>query len=194
MAAPDQGTPPIPPTAGAPRSFWRAFLPFLLTTLVAVGLSISGQIWLIQQMRPVIVVPTALPTATPPPTALPTATSLPLPPPDQAIVRQELADLRAEQRQLWTAIYLSRALNQIADAETVLDSNDLNAVEQALLAVDDSLSMAYERADSSVQTPIEQLRREIDSIRDDLFLYPEQIDARLTRVRQFILTLIERRN
>jgi hypothetical protein len=116
-----------------------------------------------------------------------------VPAPEAAIIRQDIADLRAGQDELWTAIYLSRAISQISDAEAMLRANNLAGVEQVLIAVDDSLALAYAYADRSVQSPIEQLRRTIDSMRDDLFLYPEQMDERFTRLRQLVLTLIEQR-
>jgi hypothetical protein len=197
MTVPARDEPMTTPSEAAPAPKprrWRFLIPYLLTALITLAMSVAVQLVLLRTARPILVIPTpiTLPTALPvEPTAIPTL--IPAPPPDPAIVRQEIADLRAEQNQLWTAIYLSRALNQLADAEALLRANELTGVEQALLAVDDSLARAYENAESPVQEPIARLRRDIDNIRDDLFLYPEQIDRRLIQVRQFILTLIEQR-
>lgn len=101
--------------------------------------------------------------------------------------------MRAEIDRLWTAVYLARSMNQIADAEAALRTNDLEAVEQLLVAVDDSLALAYERAADPDKDPIEQLRRDVGEIHNDLRIRPEGMDIRLRRLRQRILTLIEER-
>jgi hypothetical protein len=108
-------------------------------------------------------------------------------------VRQELIDLHAEDDRLWSAVYLVRALSQVADAEAMLRANNLERVDQLLIAVDDSLALAYERADDAAKDPIEQLRREASALRDDLYLRPEGMDERLATLRQTILALIEER-
>jgi hypothetical protein len=127
-------------------------------------------------------VPTAAPTSLP---------AAPAPAPD--IIRQELADLRFEDSRLWAAIYLSRAISQVSDAEAQMRADDLESVAQSLVAVDGSLELAYERADESIKSPIAQLRRDAGTIRDDLYVRPEGMDARLTRLRQTILALIGER-
>jgi hypothetical protein len=185
------GTPAQEPPPPPPR--WRAALPHVFTALLTLALALTLQPFL----RPAavqVVIPTAVvaPSASAQPRTPPTPAQLtPVTTSESGFLRQELADLRAGQQQLWSAVYLSRALNQIAEAESTLRSNDFSAVDQALIAADDSLAMAYLRADRSIQSPIETLRREIDGLRDDLFLYPERMDLRLMRLRQFILTLIE---
>lgn len=101
--------------------------------------------------------------------------------------------MRADVDQLWSAMYLSRAISQIADAEATLRSNDWQNTGQALLLVDDSLSLAYDRAADSAKDPIEELRREVNQIHDDLYTRPEGLDTRLVKLRQHILTLVEAR-
>jgi hypothetical protein len=170
-------------------------LPFALTALVAVGVSLALQATLLRPAPLTVVIPTRVP-ATPAPTPVP-PTHPPTPAasgdqaPTIAILRQEIADLRAGQDQLWTAIYLAKALNLVSDAETTLRDNDLAGVDQRLVAADDSLALAYERAGVALKDPIEERRREIDRLRDDLFLRPEGMDGRLALLRSLILALIE---
>lgn len=188
-----------PGTAAVPRrSWWRAAFPFVLTAAITLAVVLGLQQTILRPPSQVIIVPTRQPAPTeipaPSPQPQPTIATGSIPESDATILRQDLADLRAGQNEIWTAIYLSRAISQISDAEASLRGNDLQSVDQVLIAVDDSLALAYDRADSSVQSPIEQLRRTIDSMRDDLFLYPEQMDERLTRLRQFVLALIEQQS
>ncbi len=140
--------------------------------------------------------PTAAPAtvASPPsPTLPPSPPVATAPPLAVGVARQELLDLRAEIDQMWTAIYLARAISQVADAEAALRTNDLDRVDQSLVAVDDSLALAFDRAEPAARDPIGQLRSDIGEIRSDLHLRPEGMDTRLGRLRQIILTLIEER-
>jgi hypothetical protein len=172
----------------------RRLVPHLVTAIVAVAASLLLQAALARTSTPV-----APPTITPPtprPTAAPTtapAAVATAPPLSAGITSQEIADLRAEDDKLWTAIYLARAISQISEAEAAMRANDLAAVDQALIAADDSLALAYGRAGSSQSDPIQQLRRDASAMREDLYLRPEGMDARLTRLRQTILALIEER-
>jgi len=88
---------------------------------------------------------------------------------------------------------LARAISQVSDAEAQLRANNLESVAQSLVAVDGSLELAYERADESAKSPIAELRRTAGVLRDDLYIRPEGMDARLTVLRQTILTLIGER-
>jgi len=72
--------------------------------------------------------------------------------------------------------------------------NELESVAQSLVAVDGSLELAYERADESIKGPIAALRRDAGAIRDDLYVRPEGMDARLAVLRQMMLTLIGERH
>lgn len=183
--------------AGAPRHRWLfVALPHLLTAVVAVAISFAAQVLLFRPAGPAILPPTPAPATAAPaavPTAPPTIPIATAPPLAEGVARQELLDLRAEIDQMWTAIYLSRAISQVADAEATLRSNDLDSVAQSLVEVDDSLTLAYDRAAESARNPIAQLRRDVGEIREDLHLRPEGMDVRLARLRQLILTLIEER-
>ncbi len=168
-------------------------LPYAITALVAVVLSIAVQ----QALAPSTPAPVAAPTqaahpTTPPPLS-PTVSPTPDLPLAEGISRQEVADLHADVDQLWSAMYLSRAISQIADAEATLRSNDRQNTGQALLLVDDSLALAYDRAADSAKDPIEELRREVNQIHDDLYIRPEGLDTRFAKLRQNILTLVEAR-
>jgi len=168
----------------------------MLTAVIAVAISFAAQMLLFRPPGPAILPPTPAPATAAPaivptgPTAPPTATAPPL---AEGVARQELLDLRAEIDQLWTVIYLSRAISQVADAEAALRGNDLDNVAQSLVEVDDSLALAYDRAAESARNPVAQLRRDVGEIREDLHLRPEGMDLRLARLRQLILTLIEER-
>jgi hypothetical protein len=167
----------------------------MLTAVVAVAASLAAQAALPRPTPPAGAPPTSVPTlVAPSPLPTPTPTPALAPPPSTDIVRQELIDLHAEDDRLWSAVYLVRALSQVADAEAMLRANDLERVDQLLIAVDDSLALAYERADDAAKDPIEQLRREVSALRDDLYLRPEGMDERLATLRQTILALIEERH
>lgn len=167
----------------------RTALPHILTACVAIALTlgISG-LWM--RPSPVRSFPqTAVPvTAGPlsPPTPVPTPQVVP-----PGIARQEIADLRAEDNRLWVTVYVLKAISQVADAEVALRTNDMASVDQSLIAVDYSLSLAYARAEESQQSPIDQFRRTVDRIHTDIYLYPERLDVRLVQLRQFLLTLID---
>jgi hypothetical protein len=194
-------TPPEPgvPANNTSRQSWRrwllAVLPHILTIALAVAIAFALQAALLRPAGPAFVVPTPAPptpTAAPAPTAVPAPTGdAPAPAPD--IVRQELLDLRAEDDRLWAAVYLARAISQVSDAEAQMRANDLEHVAQSLVAVDGSLELAYERADESIKSPIEQLRQRTSGIHDDLYVRPEGMDGRLAELRQTILTLIGER-
>jgi hypothetical protein len=122
--------------------------------------------------------------------APPQATALPL---SQGISQQELADIRAEADRKQAQIYLLLAIVQIDDAEAALRSNELASVGQSLVAIDNSLDLAYaryERAGDSARDVIAQRRIEVGKMHDDLYLYPEGMDVRLSTMRQLTLALI----
>lgn len=195
MSAAETGTPAEPPpgrSAGVAHSAWRSLLPHLATAAAAVAVSLALQAALVGQRAAPL--PPTISTPQPRPTSLPTATPQPQPtgaPLAPGITSQELADLRAEDQKIWTAIYLARAISQIAEAEGAMRANDLDAVDQSLIAVDGSLALAYARAADGQSDPIAQIRRDASAMREDLYLRPEGMDARLARLRQTILALIE---
>lgn len=187
---------PLPePGVGAPLRFLRAVLPFVLTALAAAALSLAAQYLLFPPAQPAIVVPTSAPA--PAPSAAPTArpiatapTALALP---QGITQQELADVRAEADRKQAQIYLLLAVVQIDDAEVALRSNELASVDQSLVAIDNSLQLAYasyERAGDSASDAVAQRRVEVSKLHDDLYLYPESMDQRFGQLRQLTLALI----
>jgi hypothetical protein len=111
----------------------------------------------------------------------------------QGISQQELADIRAEADRKQAQIYLLLAIVQIDDAEAALRSNELVSVGQSLVAIDNSLDLAYaryERAGDSARDAIAQRRIEVGKMHDDLYLYPEGMDVRLSTIRQLTLALI----
>jgi hypothetical protein len=171
-------------------------LPHILTAVLAVAIGFALQAALLRPVEPAFVAPTPAPptpTAAPAPTTATPAPTAAAPAPAPDIVRQELLDLRAEDDRLWAAVYLARAISQVSDAEAQMRANDLEHVAQSLVAVDGSLELAYERADESIKSPIEQLRQRTSGIHDDLYVRPEGMDSRLAELRQTILTLIGER-
>ena len=195
MTAPN--TNPAPESAPH-RSWLRILLPHAITAIVAIAASLGVLILLSPQILPAASAPTATlnpPTVVPSPrpTARPTppqSTALPL---SQGISQQELADIRAEGDRKQAQIYLLLAIVQIDDAEAALRSNELVSVGQSLVAIDNSLDLAYaryERAGDSARDAIAQRRIEVGKMHDDLYLYPEGMDVRLSTMRQLTLALI----
>jgi hypothetical protein len=174
----------------------RLVLPHAITAVVAITVSLGALLLLMPgvpaptpspQPAPPTVLPTPRPTARPAPPQ-PTA-----PPLSQGISQQELADIRAEADRKQAQIYLLLAIVQIDDAEAALRSNELASVGQSLVAIDNSLDLAYaryERAGDSARDAIAQRRIEVGKMHDDLYLYPEGMDARLSTLRQLTLALI----
>jgi hypothetical protein len=178
----------------------RAALPHAITALVAVVLTLSIQRLLLPeasrqplttpQIASITLVSSPVPTSAISTAPSPQPTEAPL---AAALTRQELIDLRAQDERLWAAMYLMRALHHLTDAETSLRVNDFARVEQTLAAIDEALAQAYVRAAEADRDPITQIRYDVGSIREDLYLRPEGMDIRLARVRQSIMTLIEAR-
>jgi hypothetical protein len=180
------------------RSWLRLVLPHAITAIVAIAVSLGTLALLSPQIPAVAPAPTAVPptpTAVPSPRpttrpAPPQSTTLPL---SQGISQQELADIRAEGDRKQAQIYLLLAIVQIDDAEAALRSNELVSVGQSLVAIDNSLDLAYaryERAGDSARDAIAQRRIEVGKMHDDLYLYPEGMDVRLSTMRQLTLALI----
>ena len=195
MTAPDTN----PPRESAPdRSWLRLLLPHVITAIVAIAVSLGALVLLSPQIPAAVPAPTAAsatPTAVPSPRPTaratpPQSTALPL---SQGISQQELADIRAEGDRKQAQIYLLLAIVQIDDAEAALRSNELVSVGQSLVAIDNSLDLAYmryERAGDSARDAIAQRRIEVGKMHDDLYLYPEGMDVRLSTMRQLTLALI----
>jgi len=173
-------------------------LPHIITVIVAIAASLGMLVLLSPQIPTAVPAPTAAPAPpTPAPSPRPTAravppqsTALPL---SQGISQQELADIRAEGDRKQAQIYLLLAIVQIDDAEAALRSNELVSVGQSLVAIDNSLDLAYaryERAGDSARDAIAQRRIEVGKMHDDLYLYPEGMDVRLSTMRQLMLALI----
>jgi hypothetical protein len=198
----ESGAPTPPKQPGAPRRRFFAALPFVITALAAVAVSLLFQSMFFRPSPAVLPLATAsastpaprLPTsAGAAPTSRPIAaapTAIPL---AQGISEQELADIRAEGDRKQAQIYLLLAIVQIDDAENALRSNELASVDQSLVAIDNSLNLAYaryERAGDSARDAVAQRRMEVGKLHDDLYLYPEGMDQRLNTLRQLTLALI----
>jgi hypothetical protein len=169
-----------------------AVLPHLFTAFVT--LVIAWALWG-QQRNIVVSLAQPTPVVMPRPTDMPTpATPTPASEVVRDISRQELLDVKAETQALWSAVYLSRALMHASDAELALRENDLGRVEQILLLLDDVLQRATTNASTTARDPIEQLRRDVVTIRQDLYVRPNGMDQRLARMRQALLTLVGERD
>ena len=179
------------PTPRRPLVRWlRAFAPHVVTCVAAVGVTLGIQ-WVLRPGPEILPPPatTAAPIVRPTPApALPTA--LPL---AAGITQQELADIRAEADRKQAQIYLLMAIVQMDDAQAALRTNDMPSVDQSLVAIDNSLNLAYlryERAGDSARDAVAQRRVEVGKMHDDLYLYPEGMDQRLDTLRQLTLALI----
>lgn len=211
---------PSPPASrplcpSAIRPYLLAALAGALVTLLVQGLFVMGynpllppEALAVPPQQAATATTTATPTATPTVTSTvaitrtrtprPTRTRTPTPNPDIAAMRDDIAALRedvallqTELRSLWSAYYLARAANQIADAEAALRVNDLDEVEQVLATVGLSLDLAYEQSDEQDKGPISDFRMQVGAIREDVYIRPEDMDLRLRRLRQSMLSLVD---
>ena len=173
------------------RRLINAVLPHILTSVVTLALA---WVWWGQERNVVVSLAQPTPVVAPRPTDLPApATPTPASEVVRDISRQELLDVKADTDALWSAVYLTRALMHASDAEVALRDNDLGRVEQILLLLDDVLQRATTNAPSTARDPIEQLRRDVVTIRQDLYGRPDGMDQRLARMRQALLTLVGER-
>lgn len=180
-------------------AFWQArlksLLPFVLTALVAVALSLFLQTAFSGHQRPAgSTAAMATVEAAPPftPTPVEPATPVPTPPqPDERIISQELLDLQAELSRVWSAYYLMRAASQLADAEVALRVNELTEVERVLVTVKVSLDHAYDLGAEQDKGPIGEFRTQVGDMYEDLRVRPESMDQRMRRLRQDMLSLVD---
>lgn len=202
MSDTEQLPAPVPePPPVRPRSPYLAALPFLLTAGAAVLLSLLIQFWLMP--RPLA---QSLPTPTPSgvattsvttptvalaPSPLPTGPVPTLAPATESLLRLELLDLRAENRRLWSTIYLLRAAAHLDDAIATLQVNDPVETDRTLLAAYRSLDQAYAFSAEQEKGPIDTFRLQLSQIRDDLRLRPEGLDRRLRQLRRLVLSLVD---
>lgn len=179
------------PTKGTHNRWQRRLiqgaLPHVITALVTLGIA-----WLVVPRDRVVVLSSPTPTRelARVATVVVGATATPAPALVRDISRQELLDVKADTAALWSALYLTRGLAHLSDAEASLTNNDLAGTAQTLVLLDDALQRAGLTAASNVRDPIEQIRRDVVAVRQDLYMRPNGLDKRLRRVRQALLTLI----
>ncbi len=189
--------PPVPgPRPEGPRR--ATVLPLIITVLVAVGLSLLAQALLnrLQADTPTLPISTATvasSVALTPTAALlpPTASPAPTVATGDGLLRLAIIDLQAEQRRLWSAIYLLRAATQIDDALIALQGNEQDEADRILLTVYRSLDRAYRFSAEQEKGPIDTFRLQVSQIRDDIRLRPEGLDRRLRQLRSLILSLVD---
>ncbi len=207
MAEQEPRTPhPSPPSDTSWRIRFRSFLPFGVTAVVSIALSL-----LLQAMFfPVPLMPAVVPTRTPFPThqsspfppyqpspfptptrSIPTPVRQPTPYPTLPPQEETLMQQSKEIRNLWSAYYLARAASQLADAEAAMRSNDLEEVRQVLVTVRVSLDSAYEQGTEQHKGPIQEFRLQISAIYEELYNRPEHMDQRMRRLRQSMLSLVD---
>ena len=185
-------------SADVPSS-WRlrllATIPFVITALLAVALSLLMQRMVATSAEPILLVATAtapLPLSSPPsvrPTAPPSAVAT-VTPPDR-VLSLAILDLEARDRQLRSALHLLRAVAQLDDALVALQTNQLDEAERTLLLVYRSLDRAYTFSTEQGKGPLDTFRLQIGQIRDDLRIRPEGIDRRLRQLRGLMLSLVD---
>ena len=120
---------------------------------------------------------------------MPGTTATPLP--AEGVLRLNLLDLQAQDRQLWSALYLLRAVAQLDDALVALQANDLDEADGLLLTVYRSLDRAYAFSAEQEKGPIDAFRLQISQIRDDMHLRPEGTERRLRQIRRLVLSLVD---
>ncbi len=177
------------------RTPFRALLPHMLTATLAVAVSLLLQALLwprasttgLAPTAPVAVPSPSMDVIIPTPVASPVATTLP----NDSVLRLEILDLEAQDRQIWSALYLLRAANQIDDAVFALQGNDLVEADRTLLSAYRSLDQAYTYSAEREKGPIDTFRLQLSQIRDDLHVRPERIDRRLRQLRQLVLSLVD---
>lgn len=190
-----------PPPASRPRRpAWSAAIPYLLTAIASVAISLLAQNLLIAGApAPGAVVATRTGVATaapsPPPTAAagasPTAAATAAPIGGDSVLRLTVIDLEEADRQLWSAIYLLRSASQLDDAVTALLVNDLAEADRLLMLARRSLDRAYAFSAEQEKGPIDSFRLQLSQIRDDLGLRPEGADRKLRQLRRLILSLVD---
>ena len=201
---------PIIPEPNAPaprrRALFSVVLPHLLTASAAVLIALliffalPSRTTVAPQLVATITPPAAAPTAA----DQPALALSPLPEPseviatparpasaDEGVLSQEIIDLKDENRQLWSALYLMRATMQLGDLEVALQNNDLAEVERLLLTVRVSLDAAYTFSAEQEKGPIEAFRLDLGRISDDLRLRPEGLDRRLHELSRLVLSLVD---
>lgn len=187
---------PAPPR----RSPVAAALPFLVTAGAAVLLSLLLQFWLFPRPPAAPVVsPTATPSATvpsatppsQPPPLTPVAPAPTIAPAAESLLRLEVLDLQAENRRLWSTIYLLRTVAQLDDALVSLQANDPAETDRILVAAYRSLDQAYAFSAEQEKGPLDTFRLQLSLIRDDLRLRPEGLDRRLRQLRRLVLSLVD---
>ncbi len=184
--------PDAPPPA--PRKGLAPALPFVLTAVAAVCLSLALQA-LLPLRQPGATAPTA-PSATAtlasaPTSIAPASTAPATPPPAEGVLRLNLLDLQEQDRQLWSALYLLRAAAQIDDAVVALQVNDPDEADRTLLTAYRSLDRAYTFSAEQEKGPLDAFRLQISQVRDDLHLRPEGADRRLRQIRRLVLSLVD---
>ena len=92
---------------------------------------------------------------------------------------------------LWSAYYLARAANQIADAEAALQINNFDHVEQSVTAAAASVNRAYEYSAEQEKGPISEFRAQLSTLREEVRVRPEGMDQRLRSLRQRMLSLAD---
>lgn len=191
---PTSGDAPVAPPVRT-RSRLTTLLPHVLTATLAVAVSLLLQalIWPRASVTgPTPTAPVAAPSPSgagvvPTPVASPVTTALP----NDSVLRLEILDLEAQDRQIWSALYLLRAASQIDDAVFVLQGNDLAEADRTLLSAYRSLDQAYTYSAEREKGPIDTFRLQLSQIRDDLHVRPERIDRRLRQLRQLVLSLVD---
>lgn len=192
MSAQEHSTPGQTPS---PTRRLTAALPFILTAVVAVLLSLGVQTLLAPRIAPAPAATIAPSNTIAPPTTAPTATTnaSPVPPRegDAGVLRLEILDLEEQDRRLRSSIALLIAASQLDDAVAALQANDVAEADRTLLAARRSLDRAYGFSGEQAKGPIDSFRLQVSQIRDDLRLRPEGADRRLRQLRRLVLSLVD---
>ncbi len=87
--------------------------------------------------------------------------------------------------------HLLRAAITLDEAVNLLQRNELNEADRALMTARRALDRAYQLSSEPLKGPIDSIRLQISQIRDDLAVRPEGADRRLWQARRLILSLVD---
>ena len=184
------------------ESFVRALrtaLPFVLTALIGAGLALA----LSRPAPPATVVQFTFPT--PQPTLPPPPPTEDLPPPEPSpvpatptivalpsdTISLQIVTLQQDQRRTVGSLHLLKAASRLQTARLALRDNDLTEVLRQLTVAQEDLDAAAPLVRDDITGDVQALISDINTVRDDVPVRPEQLDSRLTDVWEKATTLAD---
>ena len=177
----------------------RTTLPFVLTALVGAGLALA----LSRPAAPATTVQFTFPT--PQPTLPPPPPTEDLPPPEPSpvpatptivalpsdTISLQIVTLQQDQRRTVGSLHLLKAASRLQTARLALRDNDLTEVLRQLTVAQEDLDAAAPLVRDDITGDVQALISDINTVRDDVPVRPEQLDSRLTDVWEKATTLAD---